>query len=134
VCWCWHALCCHVICWKPLKTNLNFKKIYVHDARCIHEIKSRTATAKAAFNKEKTLFTRKLGLHLRKKPVKHYIWNITLYGAETWTLQKVDQKYLESSEMWCWRRMENIRWTDDVKKKKYCEESMGESDILHTRK
>jgi hypothetical protein len=31
------------------------------------------------------------------------------------TLQKVDQKYLESSEMWCWRRMEKIRWTDRVR-------------------
>lgn len=25
-----------------------------------------------------------------------------------------DQKYLKSSEMWCWTRME-IRWTDRVK-------------------
>ena len=25
-----------------------------------------------------------------------YIWMITWYGAETWTLRKVDQKYLES--------------------------------------
>jgi hypothetical protein len=37
-----------------------------------------------------------------------------LYGAETWTLQKVDQKFLESFEMWCWRRMEKISWTDRV--------------------
>jgi hypothetical protein len=27
--------------------------------------------------------------------------SIALYGAETWTLRKVDQKYLESFEMWC---------------------------------
>jgi hypothetical protein len=25
--------------------------------------------------------------------VKCYIWSIDLYGAETWTLQRVDQKY-----------------------------------------
>ena len=25
-----------------------------------------------------------------KKPVKCYIWSITLYGAETWTLRAVD--------------------------------------------
>jgi hypothetical protein len=24
-----------------------------------------------------------------------------LYGAQTWTLRKLDQKYLESFEMWC---------------------------------
>ena len=39
---------------------------------------------------------------------------ITLYGAETWTLRAVDQKHLESFEMWCWRRMEKISWTDHV--------------------
>ena len=59
--------------------------------RGTHEI-SKTATTKAAFNKKKTLFTSKLGLNLRKKLVKSYIMHIALYGAETWTLQKVDQK------------------------------------------
>jgi hypothetical protein len=42
------------------------------------------------------------------------ILSIALYGAETWTLRKVDQKYLKSFEMWCWRRME-ISWTDRVR-------------------
>ena len=51
-------------------------------------------------------------LKLRKKLVKCYIWSIALYGAETWTLRAVDQKQLESSEMWCWRRMEKISWND----------------------
>jgi hypothetical protein len=32
-----------------------------------------------------------------------------------WTLRKVDQKYLKSFEMWCWRRMEKISWTDRVR-------------------
>jgi hypothetical protein len=31
-----------------------------------------------------------------------------LCGAETWTLHKVDQKYLESFEMCCWRRVEKV--------------------------
>jgi hypothetical protein len=62
----------------------------------------------------KTIFTRKLSLELRKKLVKCYIWSTALYGAETRTLRKVDQKYLESFEMWCCRRMEKISWTDRV--------------------
>jgi len=41
--------------------------------------------------------------------------SIALYGAETWTLRAVDQKHLESFEMWCWRRMEKISWTDHVR-------------------
>ena len=48
--------------------------------------------------------------------MKCYIWSTALYGAETWTLRAVDQKHLESFEMWCWRRMEKIRWTDHVRK------------------
>jgi hypothetical protein len=38
-----------------------------------------------------------------------------LCGAETWTLCKVDQKYMKTFEMWCWRRMEKISWTDRVR-------------------
>ena len=40
-------------------------------------------------------------LSLRRKILKCYIWSIALYGAENWTLWKVDQKYLESFGMWC---------------------------------
>jgi hypothetical protein len=85
--------------------------ILTNDGRCTREIKSRIAMAKASFNKM-THFTSKLGLNLRKKVVKCYIWSMALYGAETWTLRAADQKYLESFEMWCWRRMEKISWID----------------------
>jgi G:T/U-mismatch repair DNA glycosylase len=37
-----------------------------------------------------------------------------LFGAETWTFWKVDQKYLENSEMIFWRMMEKIIWNDRV--------------------
>jgi hypothetical protein len=64
---------------------------------------------------EKTLFTSKLDLNLRKKLVKCYIWSMALYGAETWMLRTADQKYLESFEMCCWRRMEKISWLDHAR-------------------
>ena len=35
-----------------------------------------------------------------------------------WTLLKTDKKYLESFEIWSWKGMEKISWTDLVKKKK----------------
>jgi len=70
-----------------------------NDGKCTHEIKSRIAMANAAFNKKRALFTSTLDLKLRKKLVKCYVWSITLYGAETWTLRGVDQKNLESFEM-----------------------------------
>ena len=69
-----------------------------NDARCTCEIKSRTSNAKAEFSK-KILFTNKLDLNLRKKLVECYTCSIALYSAKTLTLQKVDQKYLRSSEI-----------------------------------
>jgi hypothetical protein len=43
--------------------------------------------------------------------VKCYIWSIAVYGDETLT----SGEYLESLEMWCWRRIEKISWTNRVK-------------------
>jgi hypothetical protein len=65
------------------------------DARCTRKIKSRIAMAKAAFNKIKNLFTSKQDLNLRNKLIQCYIWSTTLYGAETWTLQKVIRNTLK---------------------------------------
>jgi hypothetical protein len=55
-----------------------------------------------------------------------------LYGAETWTLRKLDQKYLESFEMWYWRRMEKISWTDRVNNEVVLRRVKEERNILHT--
>jgi hypothetical protein len=108
--------------------------IITNDGRCTHEIKSRIAMAIATFNKKNYLFTSKLDLNLRKKLVKCYIWSIALYGAETWTLQKMDQKYLESFEMWCWRRMEKISCTDHMRNEEVLHRVKEERNILHTIK
>ena len=87
--------------------------------------------AKAAFNKKRALFTSTLDLELRKKLVKCYIWSIALYGAETWTLRAVDQKHLESFEMWCCRRMEKISWTDHVRNEEVLLRVKEQRNILH---
>ena len=57
-----------------------------------------------------------------------------MYGAETWTLRKVDQKYLESFEMWCWRRMEKISWTDHVRNEEVLLRVNEQRNILQTIK
>jgi hypothetical protein len=70
-------------------------------------------------------------MELRKKLVKCYIWSIALYGAETWTLQAVDQKHLESFEMRCWRRMEKVRWTDHVRYEDVLLRVKEQRNVLH---
>ena len=92
--------------------------------RCTREIKSIIPTAK-------TLFTSILDLNFRTKLMKCYIWSTALQGAETWTVRKIGQKYLERFEMWCWRRMEKISWTDSVKNE-VLQKVKKEGDIVRT--
>jgi hypothetical protein len=54
-------------------------------------------------------------LNLRKKRVNFCIWSTALYGTGTGTLREIDHSYLKTFEMWCWRRMEKISWTDHVR-------------------
>jgi hypothetical protein len=75
-----------------------------------------------------------LHLNLRKELVKYYIWSRALYGVENWTLRKVDQKYLESHEMWCWRNTEKIRWTDHVRNEEVLKTVKEKRNILQTMK
>jgi len=102
---------------RPLEQIDSFKYLgstITSDAGCTKEIRIRIAMGKAAFNKKKVLLTSKLNLELKKKLVKCYVWSIALYGAETWALREKDRKYLESFEMWCWRKMEKIDWREHI--------------------
>jgi len=54
-----------------------------------------------------------------------------LCGAKTWKLRAVDEKHLESFEMWCCRRMEKISWTDHMRNKEVLLRVKEQSNILH---
>ena len=56
-----------------------------------------------------------------------------MYGAETWTLRKIDQKYLGCFEMWCWRNME-ISLIDHVRNEEVLQRVKEERNIPQTLK
>jgi len=68
---------------------------------------------------------------MKNKLLKCYIWSTALYGAETGTVRAVDQKQLESFEMWCWRGMEKISWTDRVRNGEVLLRVKEQRNILH---
>ena len=70
-------------------------------------------------------------LNLRENLVKCYIWSIALCGAVTGTVRAVDKRQLEGFEMWCWRRMENISWTDHVRNEEVLFQVNEQRNILH---
>ena len=43
-----------------------------------------------------------------------YVWSIAIYGCETWTIGEAERKRLDVFEMWCYRRMMNIKWMDKI--------------------
>jgi hypothetical protein len=57
---------------------------------------------KAAFKKK---FCQEIRLKRKEKTSKMLHRSIDLYTAEIWTLRIIEQKYLESLEMWGWRRL-----------------------------
>jgi hypothetical protein len=119
---------------KQLENVESFKylgSMLTNDGRCTCKIKPKIAMTKAAFSKKRAPFTSKIDLELSKKLVKFYIWSIALYGAETWTVWGVDQKQLDSFEMWCWRRMEKISWTKHVRNEKVLLRVKEKKNILH---
>jgi len=56
-----------------------------------------------------------------------------LYGAQTWTILKADQKYLGNFGLFCWRRMARISWVDCMKSE-LLYTNKEERNIIHTMK
>jgi hypothetical protein len=97
-----------VSCFKYLGSTIT------EDGRSDKEIRIRIAMAKEAFSKRKELLTKKIKKSTKKKILKTLIWTVALYGSETWTLKTEEVRRLEALEMWLWRRMEKISWTDKI--------------------
>ena len=53
-----------------------------------------------------------LSLHLKKRMVRAFVWSVALCGGETWTLRKEDIRRLRAFEMWMWRRVVRVLWTE----------------------
>ena len=85
------------------------------DGRCETEIKKRIGIAKSTFSKMSRVLTSKnIPLTTRKRILQCYVWSTLLYGAETWTISDAMAKRLSAFEMWTYRRMLKIAWTDKI--------------------
>ncbi|KAJ4440147.1 hypothetical protein ANN_08285 [Periplaneta americana] len=72
------------------------------------EVKRRIAMAKEAFNRKRSIFCGSVEKEARKRLLKCFMWSVALYGEETWTLRRSEEKRREVFEMWIWRRMERV--------------------------
>jgi hypothetical protein len=63
-------------------------------------------------NKKQLLSSNKFGNE--KETLKSCIWNVAVYGTETWTIGKNEKRVINAFETGCWRRMLQIKWPDRI--------------------
>ena len=77
------------------------------------EVKTRLAIARSVMSDMSDVWkSKKLSLELKKRLVKSLVWSVALYGCESWTLRKEEERKIEVFEMWVWRRMLRVSWID----------------------
>lgn len=60
---------------------------------------------------------------LRKRLLIYFVRSVVLYSAETWTLRKEEENFLESFEIWLWQKIEKLdeHVTNEEEYEKTCE-------------
>ena len=68
------------------------------DSDCSHEIKRCLVS-------DITLLTK---VHV----VKAMVFPVVMYGCESWTIKKAESQRIDDFELWCWRRLLRVPWTE----------------------
>ena len=85
------------------------------DGKCLDEIKQRIGIAKARFHAmSKVLKSRKISITTRMRLVRCYVYSALCYGCETWDINKLAANKINAFEMYIFRRLLRIKWTDHI--------------------
>ena len=44
--------------------------------------------------------------------VKAMVFPVVMYGCESWTIKKAEHQRIDTFELWCWRRLLRVPWTE----------------------
>ena len=44
--------------------------------------------------------------------VKAMVFPVVMYGCESWTIKKAQHWRIDAFELWCWRRLLRVPWTE----------------------
>ena len=62
-------------------------------------------------NLDSILKTRDITLPTKVCPVKAMVFPVVMYGCESWTVKKAENRRIDAFELWCWRRFLRVPWT-----------------------
>ena len=89
---------------------------YADDATLIaesHEIKRLLILGrKAITNLGSILKSRDITLLMKVHIVKAMVFPVVMYGCESWTMKKAEPQRTDAFELWCWRRLLRVPWTE----------------------
>ena len=83
------------------------------DGDCNHEIKRRLPLGrKVMTNLDSILKSRDITLPTKVRLVKAMFFAVVMYGCESWTRKRAEQRRIDAFELWCWRRLLKVPWTE----------------------
>ena len=77
-----------------------------------HEIKRRLLLGrKVMTNLDSILKSRSITFSTKVRLVKAMVFPVVMYGCESWTVKKAENRRIDAFELWCWRRLLRVPWT-----------------------
>ena len=67
---------------------------------------------KAMISLESVLKSRDISVPAKVCLVKAVVFPIVVYGCESWTIKKAECQRIDAFELWCWRRLLRVPWTE----------------------
>ena len=82
------------------------------DGDCSHEIKRRLLLGrKVMTNLDSILKSRHITLSKKVYLVKAIVFPVVMYECESWTIKRAECLRIDAFELWCWRRLLRVPWT-----------------------
>ena len=79
------------------------------DGDCSYQIKRRLLLGRKAMTKlDSILKSRNIALPTKAHLVKAMVFQVAMYGCESWTIKKAEHQRIDAFELWCWRRLFRI--------------------------
>ena len=86
------------------------------DGDCSHEIKRCLLLGrKGMTNLDNILKSRDITLPTKVHLVKAMIFPVVMYVCAIWTVKMAEHKKIYVFELWCWRRLLKVPWTESIK-------------------
>ena len=62
-------------------------------------------------NLDSILKSRDITLPTKVHLVKAVVFQVVIYGYESWTIKRAERRRIDAFELWCWRRLLRVLWT-----------------------